>query len=141
MNWYYLVFIAVIGTSAFSAFVKLSHGKIDPILGTVLLQFAAFILVALYYGGKRSSLDSAVVWTSAGVIYSLLAGVFIVIANLCIFYIYHYGAPLSIAAPMMRVGSMILVVLIGIFLFKENLDHTKILGLILSITGIYLLAK
>ena len=77
--------------------------------------------------------------TNKGLIYSILAGLIIGVANIAILAMYHYKAPLSVAVPITRTGGMLLTVVLGILLFSEILTIKQVIGIILGIISILFL--
>lgn len=141
MHWYYLATVAMIGTTLFSLFIKLNGDKISPLLGTLVMQLAGLITLLSILFIHILINKPVLFYTMHGLIYSILAGISIAITNLCIFYIFYSHAPLSIATPLMRIGGMLMVVLLGLYIFNEKLNLEKSIGIFLSIIAIYLLTK
>ena len=76
--------------------------------------------------------------TPAGVGYAALTGLCVGIGTLAFFLLFQKGGPLS-AVPMILAGGAALMAVIGIFCFKEPASAPRIIGIILSIAGLYLL--
>ena len=48
---------------------------------------------------------------------------------------------LSVVYPMVKIISVLIVIVAGIFIFKESLTTSEIMGIILSFVALYLLVK
>ncbi|PIZ29893.1 MAG: hypothetical protein COY40_05845 [Alphaproteobacteria bacterium CG_4_10_14_0_8_um_filter_53_9] len=62
-------------------------------------------------------------------------------ADMIILYLYSHGASVSIVMPVALVGSIALVAFSGIVFFGEPVNVFKTLGLILSLTGCFLILR
>lgn len=71
-------------------------------------------------------------------IFAVIGGVLISIFTTFSFKALSLG-PVSQVIPIIRVGGVLLVTILGIILFKEKLTLNLILGVILSTLGLYLI--
>jgi drug/metabolite transporter (DMT)-like permease len=60
-------------------------------------------------------------------------------ATLLIYLTFGAGAPISVASPAIRLGALLLASLIGLTLFHEPLTWRYVLGMVLAVSGIYLI--
>jgi drug/metabolite transporter (DMT)-like permease len=137
--WIIPALIIVVTVTGFNILVKLSSG-FESYAAAVVLQAAGLVVALIAYlifQGTQNPLTqlNSKIW------YALFAGALVGVTNLSIILMYHSGAPLSVATPFTRIGSLALVVIAGILFFKEPLTATKALGFALSLGGIYLLMK
>lgn len=137
--WIIPALIIIVTVAGFNILVKLSSG-FESFAAAVILQGAGLVVALLAYfifHGAQNPLPhlASKVW------YVVAAGALVGITNLSIIMMYHGGAPLSVATPLTRVGSLIIVAIAGILFFKEPFTATKALGFVMSIGGIYLLMK
>ena len=75
---------------------------------------------------------------TAGTFYSILTGVCVGVGTIFFFLLFQKGGPLS-AVPMVLAGGAALMALIGIFFMKEPASWPRLLGIVLSVVGLFLL--
>lgn len=138
MSFNLAIVFAAIFYGLFNYFMKLASGKISSELGSFLLEGIAAILILTYMMILKMNGWQAK-WTQEGVIYSLLSGVFVAVSTILYFVVFRNGGKLSIAGPMILLGGTIVMVLIGIFILKEQVTILNIFGLALGIASLYLL--
>lgn len=141
MHWLVYAVIAMIGTTAFNVFLKSSEGQISPLAGTFLLQLSALVMAGVMFFFHSAQADTELVWSTKGIVYSVLAGLVIMLVNFAIFSMYHHGAPLSLAVPLARTGMIVLTVFCGFVIFREPVNLEKLIGIALCLSGVYLLAR
>lgn len=100
--------------------------------GTATLTIAAY-LIYLWLSGKWSQPMS-----STGVLYSALTGVCVGAGTVLFFLLFQKGGPLS-AVPMVLAGGAALMAIVGIAFFKEPMTAARVLGIALSLLGLFLL--
>ncbi len=127
-------------------FIKLSSGKINPVVGPVVCQtfsaISAFLfLLIFYYFNRRGVLQYAPTTTRIGFFFSAVAGALITVALISLFFFFtNRGVKVSTALPTVLVLRNITLILLGVLILKENLGIIKILGLALSLLGIFLIS-
>lgn len=140
MSWIYLALITACFYALYNIFIKLASTHINEITGAVILQIAAFILGAawliyLKVNHVHTEVNSKGIWLS------ILAGVFVGLAEIFSFLVFSKGVPASAGIPVIIGGSVLIAAVIGFFWLKESLTLTNVLGLILIVGGIWLLSK
>ncbi len=136
-DWAIFVALTVMGSLGFHIFSRYAKGNIDPLLAVVICNGAAFaICLAAYliYSGTEFVKPS-----NSGLIFSVLAGVFVGLANFSVFAMYKSGLSVSIAVPMTRAAVAMGAVVFGILLFSEKLTLANAAGIILSVISLVLL--
>ncbi|MDP3157376.1 MAG: sigma-70 family RNA polymerase sigma factor [Archangium sp.] len=140
MNWIGLALATAIAFGAYNIFIKLGAGKIDHVLGAVVLQVVAAILGATYavmlkVGGRTLEV------TRTGVLYAVLAGIAVGLAEILTFLVFARGAPASLATPIIMGGSILLTSVLGIAVLRERLGLPQALGIVLIALGIALVSR
>jgi|MDSW01.1.fsa_nt_gb bacterial/archaeal transporter family protein len=138
-NWQFFLLLAVTLTAGFNVLIKLSADKIQPVLGFVIMQAAAFIVSLIILGMLKDKIDINL--GKQGLLLSVAAGVLIAIVNISIYYMYHLGGTLSVAGVIGRLAPALLVFVIGLIFFAEGFSYQKLIGFIFSMVGIFLLMK
>ena len=138
--WIWPAIYTTLATALFNASLKMTDGEIPKAYSALILQLVALLpaIIMIFFSNEtiQNSLSQI---TNKGLIYSILAGLIIGVANIAILAMYHYKAPLSVAVPITRTGGMLLTVVLGILLFSEILTIKQVIGIILGIISILFL--
>lgn len=140
MDWKIWVILAAffLGTTDF--FIKLgANTKTNPVLSGLVFSIVAGVVSAIYFIYIKYC-GTTIFTTRTGIIYAALGGLFVAIAQILLFIVYG-KAQTSIVIPAVKVGALLFVSFLGIIILKDNLTLIKVLGFIMSISGIYLLLK
>jgi len=137
-TWFWYAIGAAILYGLHQVFTKLAAERISDGLGGFVVEASAALTIALYLlmlwvSGKWTQKASG-----PGVYYSVLTGLCVGIGTILFFLLFQKGGPLS-AVPMILAGGAALMAIIGIAFFKEQTSWQNILGIVLSITGLFLL--
>ncbi len=138
--WLVASILAAIFYGLHNIFTKLAAGKLSDSLGALLLESTAVICILAFYiylsiTGKK--LTDA---TLQGITFSILAGICVGIGTILYFFIFRSKGELSIAGPIILSGGILIMAIAGLSFFREPFTLQKFLGIILSITGLILLA-
>ncbi|HEY5038767.1 MAG TPA: EamA family transporter, partial [bacterium] len=119
-------------------FTKMASDRIGDGLGGFVVEATAALTIALYLLYLRffGKWDQA--WTDSGAFYSVLTGVCVGVGTVFFFLLFQKGGPLS-AVPMILAGGAAIMAITGIFFFKEPAHWNRLLGIALSIAGLFLL--
>ena len=139
--WVVYMSFAIVGAASFHIALKYAGGALSSAAGILVLQIAAAIGAFLIY--MFSPVQPKEQFTSSvnGIALTVFAGIVIMLTNYCIIAMYAMNAPISIAVPVIRSGAMLLSFIAGVFLFQEGIDFKKIMGLGLTVSGLFLLLK
>lgn len=133
--WIVYALITIVGYAGMDFFIKRASGKIDDFLGTVIINFFALIPALIVYLWLKIS-NNEILFTKEGAMYSMIAGIFIGIGSITLIKMFASGTNLSLGSPVVRIGTVVLTVLIGILLLNETFTTKQIIGIILSVIGI-----
>lgn len=136
--WFWYAVGAAVLYGLHQVFTKLAAERIGDGLGGFVVEASAALTIALYLAwlwvsGRWDQKASA-----GGVTYSLLTGLCVGVGTLLFFLLFQKGGPLS-AVPMVLAGGAALMALTGILFFKERASWQHVLGIVLSIIGLFLL--
>jgi transporter family protein len=140
MNWIFIALFTAAAFGAYNVFIKLGSGKIDHVLGAVVLQVVAAIIgggyaLVLKLGGKELPVSRE------GLGYAALAGVAVGVAEILTFVVYTRGAPASLATPIIMGGSIVITAAVGATLLKEKFGAPQVIGILLVAAGIALISR
>ncbi len=119
--------------------LKQVAGKVDSVLASMLLNFAAFSSLLLYSLLMQAADWKKFSWISieSGLIFG--AGICLAMASVFFVNIFSNGGYLSLAIPFMYVLIILLGVLFGVMLYRESLNLGQYLGVLFIIIGIILI--
>jgi transporter family protein len=136
--WFWYAFAAAVLYGLHQVFTKFAAERIGDGLGGFVVEASAALTIAAYltflwFSGKW---DQKV--TGAGVYYSVLTGLCVGVGTIMFFLLFQNQGPLS-AVPMILAGGAALMAIVGIAFFKERSSWQHLLGILLSIAGLFLL--
>lgn len=135
MSWIWYA-ITAIGFGALSdLFRKFGSAVKDPFLDNLVFQTAAFMsAIVLYILFSRKPVPNDNTMT-----YVILGGICISLFTTFFFKTLTVGPGISVVAPIIRAGALILVALLGVILLHERLTWNLLTGIIFACIGIYLM--
>lgn len=140
MNWMVYGAVAAVALAAADVMVKLASGKLPSSLGMLLYGSVPFVVgLAWYAVDKMRGVPMTI--QPAGIAYGLGVGIGFALVTLCLYAAFNAGAPLSALSPVIRVGGLVLAALVGVLLLKETVTARYLIGVALSLIGIYLIVK
>ena len=138
MNWISYAVGAAVALAAADFFLKLAAGKLSNSLGLLIYGSCTFIaglswvlLDKIRGVGLHAQTVGVVSATGVGVSFSLV--------TICLYLTFGAGAPVSLGAPFIRLGGLIIVSLAGLFILHEPLTWRYAVGMILAISGVFLI--
>lgn len=138
MNWLTTALFTIIFYSLFDLFLKFAAGKINDNLGAAIINIVSFIVAISWFLWRWQFGSEQPDITKPGLIYSIIAGVFVGLASIFFIRMFALGVNLSIGVPLVRVGMIVLGSLFGVLLLKEGVNLRYILGFCFSVIGLYL---
>lgn len=139
MSWLPLALATAVAFGLYNVFIKVSSGRIDQVLGAVVLQLVAATLGGAYaLVLKASGRELAV--SNSGLLWAAAAGAAVGLAEILTFFVFSRGAPASLGTPVIMGGSVVVAGLVGVFALKESPSVTQVLGIVLVAAGIALVS-
>ena len=138
--WFWYAVGAAILYGLHQVFTKLAADKISDGLGGFVVEGSATLTILVYlawlrFGGNWNQTSS-----TPGVFYSVLTGICVGVGTILFFLLFQKGGPLS-AVPMILAGGAALMAVVGIIFFRESASPPRLLGIVLSLVGLFLLKK
>ena len=140
MNWISLAILTAFFYGAYNVFIKVSSGHINQIVGAVILQVVAALvggLILVFLKITNSPLEI----THKGVMYAMLAGLFVGLAEITSFYVFSQKVPASTGIPVIIGGTVVVGVILGMTFLKETLNPIHYIAIAMIIVGVVLLTK
>lgn len=137
MSWIIYAFGAIIAVAFSDLFRKLGANLKDPFFSNLIFQIGTFstaIILYLLFSRKTEN-------NPTGMIYAVIGGVLISIFTTFSFKALSTGPGVSTVIPVIRVGGVLLVAILGVLLFRDKFTWNLALGIILASFGVYLIFK
>lgn len=138
--YFFSLTIAVLGLTFYHIAQKSIPSNVHPIISVLATYVAAFIatLFLLPFFPAKEGIITAIKnlnWASYGV------GIAIIGAEIGFLLAYRSGWNISLLNIIANILVTLVLLPLGIFVFREKLNFYQILGLVLSIAGLILLNK
>ncbi len=121
-------------------FTKLAADGIGDGVGGFIVEASASLTILVYLLILWLSGEWKQPVTTPGVVYSLLTGLCVGIGTVMFFLLFQKGGPLSAVPAVLAVGAAIMAI-VGIVFFKEAATAFRLLGIVLSLLGLFLLRQ
>jgi uncharacterized membrane protein len=115
---------------------KLSSNFTDPYLNNLVFQIGSIgmaIALWLFYSRKAEQ-------DSLSVVYALAGGMFVSVFTALFFKALSMGPGISTVAPVVRIGGLVVVVLLGVFFLREKVTLGAGLGMSLAVAGLIIMS-
>jgi len=138
--WFWYAVLAAVLYGAHQIFTRMAADHIGEGLGGFVVEATAALSILVYL----AFLSMASRWDQksslSGVMYSVRTGVCVGAGTIAFFLLFQKGGPLS-SVPAILAGGAAMMAIAGIFFFKEAPSWQRLLGVTLSIAGLFLLRK
>jgi uncharacterized membrane protein len=135
MSWIIYAIGAMFAAAGSDLFRKVGSNLSDPFLANLLSQIGSLstaVILFLLFSRKFEH-------NTSGITSAILTGVFISVSTALFFKALSVGPGVATVAPVIRVGGVLLVAVLGIIIFREKLTWNIVLGIVLACSGVYLL--
>jgi bacterial/archaeal transporter family protein len=139
-EWFCYAIGAAILYGMHQVFTRMASDRIGDGLGGFVVESTAALTILLYLLSLYVSGNWNQSYSTPGVLYSVLTGICVGVGTVFFFLLFQKGGPLS-AVPMILAGGASLMAVVGIFFFKEPASWQRLLGIVLSIAGLFLLRQ
>ncbi|MDP2361420.1 MAG: EamA family transporter [bacterium] len=137
-SWFWYAVGAAVLYGLHQIFTKLAAEHVSDGLGGLIVEGTATVAIALYLLVLWQTSAEAQRAAGPGILYSVLTGICVGAGTVMFFLLFQKGGPLS-AVPMVLAGGAALMAIAGILFFKEPASWPRLLGIALSIAGLFLL--
>jgi len=138
MNWISYAIGAAVALATADFFIKLAAGKLSNSLGLLIYGSCTFI-AGLSWVLSDKIRGVGLHAQTTGVLSATGVGVSFSLVTACLYLTFGAGAPISLGAPFIRLGGLIIVSLAGLFILHEPLTWRYAIGMILAISGVFLI--
>src|SRR5712691_8391484 len=138
MVWFAVVAAVLYG--AHQIFTRLASARIGDGVGGFVVEGIAALTILSYLGFLWFSGRWEQKFSWVGFNYSALTGICVGAGTVAFFLLFQRGGPLS-AVPAILAGGAAIMAIAGILFFHEAPSWQRVLGIVLAITGLFLLRK
>ncbi len=138
--WFWYAVLAEVLYGAHQIFTRVASEHIGDGVGGFVVEIVATLTIFGYLAFLWSSgrWEQKVSWV--GFNYSALTGVCVGAGTIAFFLLFQRGGPLSAVPAILAAGAAIMAVA-GVVFFREPVSWERLLGVILAITGLFLLRR
>jgi transporter family protein len=137
-SWFWYAVSAAVLYGLHQVFTKLASERIGDGLGGFVVEATAALFILFYLGWLKLTNHWNQNSSGAGVGYSVLTGICVGAGTIAFFLLFQKGGPLS-AVPMILAGGAAIMAVAGILFFREPATWPRLLGIVLAVTGLFLL--
>ena len=139
-GWFWLAVAAAVLYGAHQIFTRLAADHIGDGIGGFVVEAVAALtilvyLAVLWYSGRWEQKVTVI-----GFNYAALTGVCVGAGTVVFFLLFQRGGPLS-SVPAILAGGAAIMALAGIVFFRESASWERLIGIALSIAGLFLLRR
>lgn len=138
MKWFSFALAAMTAVATADLFIKLAAGKLSNSVAMLIYGTCTFLFGLGWVMWQRAVGVPQFAQTS-GFLAAIGVGLAFSAATLLIYLTFGAGAPISLASPTIRLGALLLASLIGLTFFGEPLTWRYVVGVVLAVSGIYLI--
>ncbi len=139
-KWFGYAVLAATLYGLHQVFTKLASDRIGDGVGGFVVEAVAMLTIALYLAWQWFFGDWKQTVTGSGIFYSTLTGICVGAGTVAFFLLFQKGAPLSVVPTVLAMGAALMAV-VGLLLFKEPFSWRRIVGIALSLIGLFLLRQ
>jgi transporter family protein len=139
-SWFFYAIAAAVLYGLHQVFTKMAADRISDGLGGFVVEGSAALTILVYLAALRFSGNWNQSWSAPGALYSVITGICVGIGTIAFFLLFQKGGPLS-AVPMVLAAGAALMAIVGILFFKEAASLPKLLGIALSVIGLFLVTS
>jgi transporter family protein len=138
--WFWYAVVAAVLYGAHQIFTRIAADHIGEGLGGFVVEATAALsilgyLVFLWLANRWNQQSS-----TQGIFYSVLTGICVGAGTIAFFLLFQKGGPLS-SVPAILAGGAAIMAIAGILFFHEAASWQRLLGIVLAITGLFLLRR
>jgi len=135
MSWVIYALGAIVAVAISDLFRKLGSNLKDPFFSNMIFQLGSITTAVILYLLFSRRLEG----NPKGMLYALIGGLLISIFTTFTFKALADGPGVSTVIPVVRIGGVLLVAILGILIFREKLTAHIVFGILFSMIGVYLL--
>ena len=140
MNWVVYAVGAAGALAIADVLVKLAAGKLPSSLGLLLYGCVPFATGLVWFLSDKSRNVPMSVQPQA-MAFAVGVGVAFTLVTIALYGAFRVGAPISVASPLIRLAGLLVASVVGVLFWKEGISVRYVIGMVLSVIGIFLIVK
>lgn len=140
MNWVVYAVGAAVALAVADVLVKLAAGKLPSSLGLLLYGCVPFATGLIWFLWDKSRNVSMAVQPQA-MVFAVGVGIAFTLVTIAMYAVFRAGAPISMASPLVRLAGLLVASVVGVLFWKEGISLRYVIGMALSVAGIFLIVK
>lgn len=140
MTWIGWAFLTAALYGIFDVLVRVSSDKIHPITAPLIFNIASAITVLAFfvYAYMNGEGDKLLEFKPGGLGLAVVIGIIVGLFSMTFIRVFVAGANIPIGVTIVRTGTILVATLIGVLVLKEGVTPKALLGIALSLAGMYL---
>jgi transporter family protein len=138
MGWIGYAIGAAVALAAADFFIKVAAGKLSNSLALLLYGSCTFSL-GLGWVLLDKLRGANIHAQTMGSLAAMGVGVAFSLVTVGLYITFSAGAPITLASPLVRLGGLLIASLAGFLLLHEPLTWRYVVGMVLAISGLYLI--
>jgi bacterial/archaeal transporter family protein len=139
-SWLWLAGLAAVLYGLHQVFTKLAAGHIGSGVGAFVVEASATGTILLYLSYTRLAGVWSQPWSGRGIAWSVVTGVCVGAGTIAFFVMFQRGGPLSAVPTILALGAALMAVM-GAVIFHEPPSVPRVMGVLFSLAGLYLLGR
>ena len=138
LGWVVYASAATAALAAADIFLKLAAGKVSNSVGVLIYGICTFSMGLAWFLWQR--IHGITQYSPPyGILASVGVGVSFCFVTVALYFTFEAGAPISLAAPFIRLGGLLVASLAGFLLWREPFTLRYGIGILLACSGVYLI--
>lgn len=140
MNWITFAILAMSSFGFYNYFVKLSADKLSPTIALMFIAGTSFLVATVATLAFKLT-GQSLTFNRSAVSLPILAGLCTGVAEIFYLFMFTKSPSLSIGAPFVVGGTILVASILGIVILKEPLNVVKVAGIVLTLVGLIILTR
>lgn len=130
-----MLLVAIVCYALFGTFVAKAAGRADGYIANAIFNGLAAVIPFVIFLFMGRSKDATII-TKQGVLYAVLAGLFLTIFSVLVVKVFARGGNLAYVLPVVYGGAIALASLLGWLVLKESIVPLQLFGIVLILAGV-----
>ncbi len=140
MNWLVWCLAVILSSITYQTSMKIFAGRLPLFVYTGLASITMLLISILALCVTYKSTDFSTV-DQKGILFASWLGFAGFMIELSFYYLYKNNAPLSLARMFILAGSAIILLVVGVIVFKETITLNQMIGLLFTLLGMSLIIR